>query len=165
MGAVRCCYEAGPCGFELQRALTAAGVPCEVHRPGVDPASIGRPASRPTAGMPVSSRSSIGSARCRTQARSSAPGHLQSWTGASLAPLGCREDEKSLVDDDFVLKSSRSSAAWGARSSGSIAGISGSPRRKPKQHVVTAIARELTGFVWASLTQCADRPTSKGEPS
>ena len=24
-GAVRCCYEAGPCGFELQRALTATG--------------------------------------------------------------------------------------------------------------------------------------------
>jgi transposase len=26
-------------------------------------------------------------------------------------------------------------------------------RGKPKQHVVTAIARELTGFVWATLTQ------------
>jgi transposase len=26
-------------------------------------------------------------------------------------------------------------------------------RGKPKQHVVTAVARELTGFVWASLTQ------------
>ena len=25
-GAVRCCYEAGPCGFELQRALTAHGI-------------------------------------------------------------------------------------------------------------------------------------------
>jgi hypothetical protein len=24
---------------------------------------------------------------------------------------------------------------------------------KPKQHIVTAIARELTGFVWAALTQ------------
>ena len=26
-------------------------------------------------------------------------------------------------------------------------------RGKHKQHVVTAIARELTGFVWATLTQ------------
>ena len=26
-------------------------------------------------------------------------------------------------------------------------------RGKPKQHVVTAIARELTGFVWATLAQ------------
>jgi hypothetical protein len=26
-------------------------------------------------------------------------------------------------------------------------------RGQPKQHVVTAIARELTGFVWATLTQ------------
>jgi hypothetical protein len=29
-GAVACCYEAGPCGFELQRALTAHQIPCEV---------------------------------------------------------------------------------------------------------------------------------------
>src|SRR5687768_1402362 len=28
VGAVRCCYEAGPCGFELQRALAAAGIAC-----------------------------------------------------------------------------------------------------------------------------------------
>jgi len=26
-------------------------------------------------------------------------------------------------------------------------------RAKPKQHIVTAVARELTGFVWAALTQ------------
>ena len=26
-------------------------------------------------------------------------------------------------------------------------------RGKPKQHIVTAIARELTGFVWAALIQ------------
>jgi transposase len=32
-------------------------------------------------------------------------------------------------------------------------------RGKPKQHIVTAIARELTGFVWAALTQPSDRPT------
>jgi len=38
---VRCCYEAGPGGFELQRYLTARAVPCDViapslipHRPG-----------------------------------------------------------------------------------------------------------------------------------
>lgn len=33
-------------------------------------------------------------------------------------------------------------------------------RGKPKQHIVTAVARELTGFVWAALTHSADRPTS-----
>jgi hypothetical protein len=32
-GAVRCCYEAGPGGFDLQRALSADGVPCEVIAP------------------------------------------------------------------------------------------------------------------------------------
>jgi hypothetical protein len=31
-------------------------------------------------------------------------------------------------------------------------------RGKPKQHIVTAIARELTGFVWAALTHSTDRP-------
>ena len=37
-GAVRCCYEAGPCGFELRRALAAKGIPCDVIAPGADPA-------------------------------------------------------------------------------------------------------------------------------
>jgi transposase len=36
-GAVRCCYEAGPCGFELQRALVADGVPCDVIAPALIP--------------------------------------------------------------------------------------------------------------------------------
>jgi transposase len=36
-GAVRCCYEAGPCGFELQRALTAAGIACDVIAPALIP--------------------------------------------------------------------------------------------------------------------------------
>jgi hypothetical protein len=29
----------------------------------------------------------------------------------------------------------------------------GVARGKPKQHIVTAVARELTGFLWAALTQ------------
>jgi transposase len=36
-GAVRCCYEAGPCGFELQRALTGQGIPCDVIAPALIP--------------------------------------------------------------------------------------------------------------------------------
>jgi transposase len=36
-GLVRCCYEAGPCGFELQRALTADGVACDVIAPALIP--------------------------------------------------------------------------------------------------------------------------------
>jgi hypothetical protein len=32
-------------------------------------------------------------------------------------------------------------------------------RWKARQHIVTAIARELTGLVWAALTQSPDRPT------
>jgi transposase len=34
---VACCYEAGPCGFELQRALVAQDVPCDVIAPALIP--------------------------------------------------------------------------------------------------------------------------------
>jgi transposase len=36
-GPVQCCYEAGPCGFELQRALTAHDIPCDVIAPALIP--------------------------------------------------------------------------------------------------------------------------------
>jgi transposase len=36
-GPVRCCYEAGPCGFELQRALTSRGMACDVIAPALIP--------------------------------------------------------------------------------------------------------------------------------
>jgi transposase len=35
--SVRCCYEAGPCGFELQRFLTARQIPCDVIAPSLIP--------------------------------------------------------------------------------------------------------------------------------
>src|SRR5688500_13514150 len=40
-GAVRCCYEAGPCGFELRRALAAKGIPCDVIAPALIPRRAG----------------------------------------------------------------------------------------------------------------------------
>ena len=36
-GMVQCCYEAGPCGFELQRALTAHDIPCDIIAPALIP--------------------------------------------------------------------------------------------------------------------------------
>lgn len=36
-GSVQCCYEAGPCGFELQRALAARSIPCDVIAPALIP--------------------------------------------------------------------------------------------------------------------------------
>jgi transposase len=36
-GTVRCCYEAGPCGFELQRFLAHRQVPCDVIAPSLIP--------------------------------------------------------------------------------------------------------------------------------
>ena len=41
VGAVQCCYEAGPCGFELQRALTAKQVPCDIIAPALIPRRAG----------------------------------------------------------------------------------------------------------------------------
>jgi len=38
---VRCCYEAGPCGFELQRHLHARGIACEVIAPALIPRRAG----------------------------------------------------------------------------------------------------------------------------
>jgi len=40
-GAIRCCYEAGPCGFELQRALTQRGIHCDVIAPALIPRRSG----------------------------------------------------------------------------------------------------------------------------
>jgi transposase len=38
---LRCCYEAGPCGFELHRQLTAMGIVCEVVAPSLIPVRVG----------------------------------------------------------------------------------------------------------------------------
>ena len=40
-GPVQCCYEAGPCGFDLQRALTADGIACDVIAPALIPRRVG----------------------------------------------------------------------------------------------------------------------------
>ena len=40
-GALRCCYEAGPTGFVLQRQLTKAGIDCRVIAPSLIPVKPG----------------------------------------------------------------------------------------------------------------------------
>jgi transposase len=57
-GPVVCCYEAGPCGFELPRALSAQQIPCDVIAPALIPRrGGGPPGSRRTGGMRPSSPS------------------------------------------------------------------------------------------------------------
>ena len=41
LAEVRCCYEAGPCGFELQRHLRANGIACDVIAPALIPRRAG----------------------------------------------------------------------------------------------------------------------------
>lgn len=38
---LQCCYEAGPCGFELHRLLTSMGIACEVVAPSLIPVRAG----------------------------------------------------------------------------------------------------------------------------
>lgn len=40
-GEIRCCYEAGSCGFTLQRQFTAAQLPCDVIAPSLIPRKPG----------------------------------------------------------------------------------------------------------------------------
>lgn len=38
---LRCCYEAGPCGFELHRQLSTMGIHCDVVAPSLIPVRVG----------------------------------------------------------------------------------------------------------------------------
>lgn len=40
-GEIRACYEAGPCGYDLQRQFEAAGIPCAVVAPSLVPVKPG----------------------------------------------------------------------------------------------------------------------------
>jgi transposase len=59
---VRCCYEAGPCGFELQRHLRAHSIACEVIAPALIPRRAGSRV-KPIGGTPRSSPCSIARVR------------------------------------------------------------------------------------------------------
>jgi transposase len=41
LGAVRCAYEAGPCGYDLRRFLDGKGIPCDVVAPSLIPRKPG----------------------------------------------------------------------------------------------------------------------------
>jgi len=41
VGEIRVCYEAGPCGFDLQQTLQKAGVICEITAPPLIPVKPG----------------------------------------------------------------------------------------------------------------------------
>ena len=47
---LRCCYEAGPCGFEVHRLLTSMGIACDVVAPGLIPVKTGTGSRRTGAG-------------------------------------------------------------------------------------------------------------------
>ena len=40
ISGLRCCYEAGACGFDLQRSLHTQGIACDVIAPALFPAAL-----------------------------------------------------------------------------------------------------------------------------
>jgi len=82
---VRCCYEAGPCGFELQRFLAARHVPCEVIAPALIPR---RPGARVK-----TDRRDAGQLAVLYRARALTPIHIPTdQEEAARDLLRCRED-------------------------------------------------------------------------
>jgi hypothetical protein len=135
--ALRCCYEAGPGGFELYRLLESVGVACDVVTPSLIPRRAGgrvktdrRGASRLArlhragelrgrVGLPVQAG--------RRDRRGPAPPAARRRTG-HRGPL---PDRAAPLHAKYKAMTSRG---------------------KPPATAVTAPARELAGFVWAEMT-------------
>ena len=79
LAALRCCYEAGPCGFELHRLLASMGVACDVVAPSLIPRRAGTPWLRRGPGWAATAASP----RCTAW-----PWPPRSWTGGGFAPRG-----------------------------------------------------------------------------
>ena len=128
---MRCCYEAGPCGFELQRAMTAEGIRCEVIAPALIPRRAGD--------------------RIKTDRRDATQLAVlveAAWHYRHHPFIG-----KQLRHRQQDASPAALIPAWRAQQRLYRRYQRLAARGKPTQHVVTAIARELTGFVWATLTQ------------
>lgn len=85
VGPIACCYEAGPCGFELQRALTARGLRCDVIAPALIPRRAGDRIK--------TDRRDAGQLAVLYRARALTPIHIPSvHEEAARDLLRCRED-------------------------------------------------------------------------
>ena len=65
-GEIRACYEAGPCGYALQRRLAKSSIVCEVIAPSLVPVKPGErkpPRHRPIASKSDGSAASAASTR------------------------------------------------------------------------------------------------------
>jgi hypothetical protein len=174
--AVQCCYEAGPCGFELQRALVAYRLPCDVIAPALIPRRAGDRVK--------TDRRDAGHLAVLYRAGALTAMHIpteQEEAARDLLRLPRRHSRRSPARATPALQISPSARAALHRHHPFL-GRSlqlrqrGAPptvidrawhaqhrlhrryrrllaRGKPKQHVVTAVARELSGFLWAALTR------------
>lgn len=115
---LRCCYEAGPCGFELQRALTQHGIPCDVIAPALIPR---RPGDRIK-----TDRRDAGNLAVLFRAGALTPIHIPSaQEEAARDLLRCREDIRADLLrarhrlSKFLLRHGRrytaTKSTWGSR--------------------------------------------------
>ena len=132
---VHCCYEAGPCGFDLQRYVHAQGIACDVVAPALIPRRVGH--------------------RVKTDRRDAAQLAVLFRAGALTAIHTPTEQEEAVRDlrrcredicTDLLRAMHRLSKSL-ARYRRLLA------RGKSPQLTGTAVARDLSAFVWAALTQ------------
>ncbi len=122
-------YEAGPCGFALQRHLSALGWRCDV----VAPSSIPRPSGE----------------RVKTDRRDAVKHRLAARVSPSIARR----------QSDLELPKAVTDIAWNAQTRLCSRFRRLSARRLPHNKIVVAVARELCGFVWAIARQVTPEPS------
>ena len=196
---LQCCYEAGPCGFALQRHLQGQGVRCEVIAPALIPRRVGNRVK--------TDRRDAAQLAVLYRAGALTPIHVPTESEEAVRDLlRCREDictdllrAKHRLSK-FLLRHGRrcpDGRAWSKRYFAWLAAQRWPPwhyrhrpavghrlrirqrtapataircawlaqhrlharyrrlvaRGKSPQVAVTAVARELSAFVWAALTQ------------
>jgi hypothetical protein len=121
---VRCCYEAGPCGFDLQRYLHAKRIACDVIAPALIPRRAGNRVKtdrRDAAQLAVLHRAyprNTPAVRCRSAAESPKPAmrtSVECWSKrrgiiaiARRSVIGCASASARRPPRPFAVRGARS---------------------------------------------------------
>lgn len=132
-GSVRCCYEAGPTGYALQRTLSRQGIECMIVAPSLIPI---RPGSRvKTDRRDAAKLAELFRAGLLSEV------HHRCKPGVTGPILKRREGQPARILAIADRAQERLYARY-LRMSG---------RGKEHNKTVTAMARELAGYIWAAL--------------
>ena len=145
-GPIACCYEAGPCGYALQRQLERGRVRCDVIAPALVPRKPGERIKTD-----------------RRDARNLAELHRARLLTVVRAPTPAEEAVRDLCRARDDARADTRPAAQRAAAAGNRDGRQGKAQQrlcrrfrrlaehKPGPVVTVAVARELVGFLWAAL--------------